>query len=231
MQDDAPVHRAATARELTTERYALIVGFVILLAALTTISVVFVLDPPIGQRLFGQAAAHLIIGRETGLPTGLALGTPPLLVAALGATQDLIVLLVGYGLIMLAARGSLRIAWLGRLANRPHDKHEAFGARTEPAGIALLSLGLWIPFFPGGALVAALLARIAGYRPHVFLPCIAVSAVLADLAYVYALDRLAQLLPRWSLPFFVLGGLVLVAAVVWIRRRVCAARTSRSSRR
>ena len=219
MPDDAPPEpRAATPRERATERQALLLGLVLAACTLAAIGLALALAPALGRGLAAQAVTQVVIGRETGLPTGLALHNPPALVAALGAAQDTIVLLVGYGLVMMAARGSLRIRWLSRLADRPHERREEFGARTEPVGIVLLALGLWIPFLPSGALVAALIARVAGYRPHLFLPALAVSAILADFAYVYALDQLARVIPRWMLPLFALGVVVLVGGTLAVRK-------------
>lgn len=202
------------------ERVALWSGLVLAAASLGILGGLALAEPSTAGALVAQWLAHTALGKETSIPTGLGLGLPPIVVALASFAQDAVVLLVGYPFVLAVSRGVLKWPWLRRRIERPHPVHDAFAVRTESWGVAALSLTLWIPFLPSGGLVAALLARTAGYRPRVFLPVMFVSALAASLAYTLAYVRLAAAFgDRGLWVFVVLGALVSVLVVLATRRR------------
>lgn len=204
------------------ERVALIVGLLIAAGAIGGIAVLGFVTDDVAPRAVLQISTHAVIGRETGIPAGLALGLPVPLVAALAAAQDLTILLIGYPVAAAIGRGALRIPFLDKLVHKPHPKRDAFARRTEVAGVSLLGLSLWIPFFPGGALLAALLSRAAGYHPRLFLPVLAASALVADLVYVVLVHRIGQVIGTGAVLLLAAGIVVAIGIGVlarrWLRR-------------
>lgn len=178
------------------ERVALAAGIILAATSLIVLALLALTEPAIARGLALQWAAHTAIGKETSVPTGLASGVPPPVVVLAVWAQDAVVLLIGYPVAAMVARGTLKWAWLEKRIHKPHPKHAEFARRTETVGIALLAASLWLPFLPSGGLVAALLGRAAGYRPLLFLPILAGSALCASIAYtalyVYAFDRIAD---------------------------------------
>ncbi|HWG90711.1 MAG TPA: hypothetical protein VNZ52_07670 [Candidatus Thermoplasmatota archaeon] len=140
-------------------------------------------DPRILLAVAAQVSAHLLLGRETGIPAGIAAGAPTWLVGFVAFTQDALVLLVGYPIACSLGRGTLRFRWLRRFAPPEAREVRARTKRSEPVGVALLAGSLWVPFLPSGALVAALAGRALGYRTGVLLPALLGSMLLATVAY------------------------------------------------
>lgn len=199
-------------------------GLIIVLGALIMGVLTFLADPDLARAAAGQVAAHALVGRETGIPVGLALGVPRVVVAGLAAMQDVAILLIGYALVVTIGQRATTIGWLDRIIHKPHPQRDAFAKRTQAGGVAALSLSLWIPFFPGGALVAALLARAAGYAPKFFLPALAASAVIADIMYVSVVGELTSRFGVWPVVIASLGIIGVVSGSAWLRRRVLSRR-------
>lgn len=204
------------------ERATLIGGALVVLAWIATLAVAGWLDPTLLRNLLAQAAAHALLGRETGIPTGLATGTPWLLVAVAVMLQDAAILLVGYTLALAALRGAERLGAVRRFVQRAEGSLAGFAHRTERVGIAVLSVSLWVPFLPSGALTAALVGRAAGYRPKLLLPALLASLVLAAFANTALYAGLGALLgpnSRWWLAGGALAVTGTVVLVAWLRAR------------
>lgn len=167
--------------QVREERVALIAGAsVALLGALAWL--LLALSRPDGARALGaQWAAQILLGKETGIPAGLAAGNPPMVIILAGFAQDAVILLLGYGLFLRAIRGAVRNPWLARRLTRLAG--EPARASRGMVGIPLLALTIWIPFLPTGALVAAILGRSAGYAGRALLPALAASILLSHVAY------------------------------------------------
>lgn len=171
------------ARADVVERASLVAGALLAAASLAILAFLAVARPPLAAGLALQWAAHLAIGKETGIPVGLAAGVPAPVSALAAFAQDGVTLLVGYPLAMALGRGTLRIPWLERRIHAPHPLRDRFAGRTEPVGLAILAASLWLPFVPAGALTAALVGRAAGYRMRVLVPLLAASALLSSVVY------------------------------------------------
>ncbi len=206
-------------RATRAERFALVGG--ILLAAIS-LTVVALLPTAIQQGLGIQWVAHTALGKETGIPAGLAAGVPAPMAMLAAFAQDVVVLLIGYPLVASVGRGTLRWKWIRRFVlERPHPRHHAFASRTETAGVTLLALTLWLPFLPSGALVASIAARALGYRAGLFLPILTLSALLSSLAYTLVFALAFQHIPDTRIVWGLAIGVALVSAVTgfFVHRR------------
>lgn len=213
---------AEDAAHRRAELWALVGGGAVVLAWLGFLAAAYARDPILARNLLAQALAHALLGRETGIPAGLATGTPWPLVALAVALQDAAILLVGYGLIAAALRGAERAGWVRRVVTRLETRVAPFAKRTQRVGVAILALSLWIPFLPSGALTAALVGRAAGYKPRILLPALLASLVLAALLTTGLYAGLGALLgpsARWILVGAALLVTATVALVSWIRSR------------
>ena len=170
------------------ERFTLWALALLVLLLAVLLFVLYAWHPAWLRGVLLQWTAQLALGKETGLPVGLAAGVPLPLVVLASFAQDALLLLAGYFLALLAWRGVLKWAWLQQRLPRAG----AGARRSEPWGVAVLALTVWIPFLPTGALVAALVGRAAGYRTVLLLPALGVSILLSTLAfaaaYAFALD-------------------------------------------
>lgn len=202
------------------ERASLVAGVALAVASLAVLAALWRADPVVGRGLALQWTAHLAIGKETGIPVGLAAGVPPALAALAAFAQDGVTLLLGYPLAMAAGRGTLRIAWLERLVHRPHPARDRFAARTEIAGVAILAASLWVPFLPSGALVASLAGRAAGYRMRLLLPVLAASALASSVVYAWLFSSAIAAAGDARTPLALAAAAAVAAlAVGWIARR------------
>lgn len=213
------------AGEAATERVALVLGGLMLVSAVASVAVATIVAPGLAQALLLQWGAQVFLGKETGIPAGLAAGSPPAIVVLAGFAQDAVILLLGYGLVLRAGRGVLRSAWLAR--RLPQPRQERPPSRSEVAGVPLLALTLWIPFLPSGALVAAIIGRAAGYRARLLLPALLVSILLSHAAYTAIL--VAALPGATAQRVLVLAALAAGAAslviTLWTRRHWRSARS------
>lgn len=177
------------------------------------IGIAWFLAPSLAAASMLQVAAHLALGKETGIPVGLAAGLSPVASASLGFAQDATVLLLGYRLASALGRGLLKARWLQRFVPIA-EGHVRFTRRTEAAGIAFLAGSLWIPFLPSGALVAALIGKGLGYRPGRLIPALLVSVLLATLTYTTLIAYMFTSVddPRilWT---FIVGAALITALV------------------
>lgn len=214
---DAGLARMNVDREQRAETTTLIAALVLALVALVAIAALSVSDPRLPRSILLQWSAQLLLGKETGIPTALALGLPIPLVVLAGSAQDAFLLLAGYALALRAARGALKLRWLQR--RLPAAVPVPGTRRSEPLGVTLLALTIWIPFLPTGALVAALAGRAIGYRTRILLPALLVSIVMSHMAYtlLYA-HAFAAIDPRVVL---VLAALI-AAAIAFIYSRKAA---------
>lgn len=179
--EDAPSEGTATQGEILAERACLFAGVSIALLATIALVATWALEPSSARAILAQWGAQAILGKETGIPAGLAAGSAPFVVALAGIAEDAVVLLVGYALALMLARGATRSTWIAR--RMPHSRTQPRRARSEIVGVPLLAMSLWIPFLPTGALVAALAGRAAGYRTRVLLPALFASIALSHAAY------------------------------------------------
>lgn len=199
---------------------ALVGGLALVLGALAAAGVVYARHPAGAAALAAQTAAHLLVGRETGIPVGLALGTRGPVVALVAFVQDAVVLLVGYGLAIHAAHGMTRFRFARRLAERFPRPEET--KRSEPVGVAVLAASIWIPFLPTGALVAALAGRAFGYRAVALIPSLLVSIALASAAYTWTFATTLAALTLVDRLVLVAFMAAVAAAVAWITRERAA---------
>lgn len=204
----------------TEERVAFAVGLVIVATALVLGVLTFIANPDLAKAGAAQVAAHAFLGRETGVPMGIALGVPRLVVGLLAAMQDVTILLIGYTLVITLGRRVSMLGFLDQAVHKPHPLRDAFAKKTKAGGIATLAVSLWIPFFPGGALLAALLARAAGYPPRLFLPILAASAVIADVMYVTLVGELAARFGVWPVVAVSFGIVATVSLLAFVRGRL-----------
>lgn len=199
------------------ERIVLAAGSAI--AALSALGwlVLSVADPRNGQALLAQWTAQVVLGKETGIPAGLAAGNPPAVVAVAGFAQDAVILLLGYGLFLRAIRGAVRVPWLARRLARL----VAAPARADRGtiGVPLLALTIWIPFLPTGALVAAVVGRAAGYSARALLPALSVSILLSHVAYTTLYAAALQVTDARTLLVIAAAIAVLVSGVLAWRAR------------
>lgn len=204
------------------EAWALAGGGLVVLAWIGLLALAFARAPLLARNLLAQALAHAVLGRETGIPAGLATGTPWPLVALAVALQDAAILLVGYGVLAAALRGAEHARWVRRLVEAAEARVAPFARRTRRVGVALLALSLWIPFLPSGALTAALVGRAAGYPPRVLLPALLASLTCAAILTTALYAGLGALLgpsARWILVAAAFAVTILVALIGWLRAR------------
>ena len=113
------------------ERVAFVAGLTIL-GALAAALIMFALTDAAAVRgVLAQMAAHGALGKETGIPTGLAAGLAPPIVVGTAFAQDALVLLIGYPLVVWAGRGLIRWTPLQRRLSRASEARRTFGERTE----------------------------------------------------------------------------------------------------
>lgn len=187
------------------ERATGVAALVVLAASLLLLALLAGAEPARARGVVLQWSAQVLLGKETGIPAGIAAGNPPALIVLAGFAQDAFILLAGYALALRAARGALRLRWVQR--RLPEPKPRASPRRAEPLGVALLALTLWIPFLPTGALVAALGGRALGYRTRVLIPALATSILLSHVAYAILFTRaLGGVDPRVLLVAAALGS-------------------------
>lgn len=202
------------------ERVAFAAGLTILSALAAALILFAFTDPAALRSVIAQMAAHAALGKETGIPTGLAAGLAPPFVVGTAFAQDSLVLLIGYPLVVWAGRGLIRWTPLQRRLSGAGEARRTFGERTEPAGVALLALSIWIPFLPSGALAAALVGHAAGYRERFLLPALTLSILLSNLAYGILFMAAVAYLPDQAF----LWGVAAVVAVLtlllgWLSKR------------
>ena len=169
------------------ERAVAMAALLVLAASLLLLALLALADPSRARGVLLQWSAQILLGKETGIPAGMAAGAPPWLIVLAGFAQDVLILLAGYALALRAARGALRMRWLQRRLPQPRPRGAS--RRGEPLGVALLALTLGIPFLPTGALVAAIGGRALGYRTRVLLPALAASVLLSHVAYTMIFTR------------------------------------------
>lgn len=162
-------------------------ALLVLAASLLLLAALAIADPSRARGILLQWSAQILLGKETGIPAGIAAGVAPWLIILAGFAQDLFILLAGYALALRAGRGALRLRWLQRRLPKPRPHSSP--RRGGPAGVALLALTLWIPFLPTGGLVAAVGGRALGYRTRVLLPALAASMILSHVAYTLIFTR------------------------------------------
>ncbi|HVL49306.1 MAG TPA: hypothetical protein VM889_12165 [Candidatus Thermoplasmatota archaeon] len=208
------------------ERYALLAGLALSLAFFVVLAIVWAADEAAGRAMLVQAVSHFFIGRETSVSVGLAGGLSPLLTAFGAVAHDAAVLLIGYPMACALGRGALKIPFIHRFIEKPGDKLDAFAQRTEAAGITILALSLWIPFFPGGALIASLIGRAAGYRPAILVPVLAASAIISVAAWTlfaaYVFESVESPTLKWGLVGVAAAIGAIVAVAIAIRKRRAA---------
>ncbi len=214
--------RFTHADDPVTERHALYAGIFIALVSLGTIAAFLKSDPETARNIGVQWLAHTAFGKETSVPTGLVLALSPTIVALAAFAQDAVVLLVGYPLVLMLTRGTLRWPRLRAYVHRPHPRRTKIASRTETAGITLLALAIWIPFLPSAGLVTALIGRAAGYRPRIMLPVFTASALISAIAYTIVYVQLETLFStRAILILAVLGAIASLAVggvAAWRKR-------------
>ena len=174
-------------------------------------------SPSSAAAVLAQWGAHLALGKETGIPVGLAAGNAGPVVFLASAALDALILLAGYPLAMALARGALRVRWLAKL--KPKPSPNGAPPRHALVGMPLLAASLWIPFLPTGALAAMLVARAARYPPHAMLALLLLSIALANAAYLaifqFALSTGAGRALLWTLAAFI----ALASLAIAYRRR------------
>ena len=194
-------------------RLVLTAAAVVAAAAALLAVVLVVADAARAAAVVAQVGAHFLVGRETGIPVGLALATPRPLVALVAFLQDTLVLLVGYAVVLLAAERARSLPLVERLANRLQKRDPRRVARSEPVAVALLAGSIWIPFLPTGALAAAVAGRALGYRTVALLPSLVLSIALASAFYTWLFA--AALEGATTMQRILLAvGVALVAAVI-----------------
>lgn len=206
------------------ERTSLAAAIALSIATLIGLAILALREPDRAAAVLAQWAAHAVLGKETGIPVGLAAGNPPPIVFFAGAALDALILLGGYPLVMALARGALRVPRLRRFASRLD--RPASPPRHALVGMPLLAGSLWIPFLPSGALAAMIIGRAARYPAHALLGLLVLSIVLAHLAYVMlaasAFDHARSSALLWASA--VLMALMSLAVAFWARRKAASER-------
>lgn len=158
------------------------------LALVVELLVFFITDPELGRALLAATVAGLFLGREAGIPTGLALGVHPGLMWQMSSTLDLATGATGYGLVMLwVHRSDRRGAWIRRLMHereREAAQQKGFLARWGRLGVFFFML---VPFMVNGVLVVGLASRLAGLHTRgLILPVLSATVAAAGLWVAFA---------------------------------------------
>ena len=194
--------------ERRAETTTLLAAIGLAIIALGALAVLHAYDARLPRAIVLQWSAQLLLGKETGIPTALALDFPTALIILAGFAQDAFILLAGYALALRAARGALKLSWLQRrLPARPTAPTTR---RSEPFGVGLLAFTIWIPFLPTGALVAALAGRAFGYRTRILIPALLTSILVSHIAYTLLYARAIALVD----PRVLIAVAALIAATI-----------------
>jgi uncharacterized membrane protein len=161
-------------------------------------------------------AAEIVGGREPAIPAGIARGLSWQEAATATTLIELTSLFLLFPVLVGLASGLHRWPWLEstlRVAQRYAQR------RPDVDVLALCGLTL-APFLPIGALSSVLVGEMLRLPSRWLLPGLAVTLVIANVSFAFAVGALLRSVPHPALVAGILSGaLLLGAGVAWLAHR------------
>lgn len=139
-----------------------------------------------GSAVLVQVLAHLAMGKETGISAGVAAGLPPYVSGLIAFAQDLAVFALGFPLVVLFEHRLEKSATFGPPLARLRAASAAKGERWRKLGLFGLTMPVWIPFVPLGALGCGIAGLAFGYSPKQLAVVLIAAIGLSCLAWASA---------------------------------------------
>ncbi len=172
-----------------------------------------------GWRLVLELA---FLGRLVNVADGIASGFSQTYLLVQSGTQDVILLLIVYPLVVATYQGSSKTGWLSGAINRVRRSAENHRRIVEPLGV----IGLWgfvfFPFWSTGALVGGVVGYLIGLRTTIVFASVFSGHVISVVSLIWFFDSMRSIMESVDqglvrfLPWLVLGGL----ALVWFGTRL-----------
>ena len=176
-----------------------------------------------GWRLVLELA---FLGRLVIVADGIASGFSQIYLLVQSGTQDIILLLIVYPMVVAAYQGSSKTGWFTGPIDRVRRSAEGHRRLVEPLGV----LGLWgfvfFPFWSTGALVGGVVGYLIGLRTTIVFASVFTGHVISVVSLIWFFDSMRGLMESFDeglvrfMPWLVLGGLLLIAAGMRLVRRL-----------
>lgn len=204
----------------STDHKVLQVGWGLLLGLFLELLLLWFWQPDMARALTGGVLAGALLGREAGIPAGLTLGAPPLVMWQVSATRDLATGAIAYGLLMTSMDRAGRLGeWMRRILQERTEEaagRQGFIRRWGRPGLFVFML---VPFMVNGPLVVGLGGRLCGMKTRDMLLPAAGATFVAAAIWVLFTGAMLRLLAQVETGLEVaitgifLGGML--AAVGW----------------
>jgi len=227
-QDDPPVswrsfYRkiALRASERSPEGRILLIGIVLLLLYMASLSVCMLFSPGLAQILIGITASNLLFGRAAGMSLGYAFGFGHAVVIPLNMLIETILVLLFYPLFVLSIKQLLVTAWLRKLVSQAMATAEKHQQRVKRYGIPGLILFVWFPFTMTGPLVGSVIGYMLGLNPWVNIAVVLAGTYLAVVSWAMLLRDMLGKLAAYGMygPLIVMAVFVAIFAFSYVMKR------------
>lgn len=181
---------------------------------------IWLVDKAAAEKCVAVVIAELTGGREAAIPLGIiTFGLPPLLVAGISFTQDLISTAWIYpAFYLFRERNVGRDNFAGYFFAKMEHKAEEHKEFIERYGAVGLFLFMLIPFAINGPLIGAIIGKLAGIRTRYILPTVILATFTATALWTglwyFASGPTQRFIDRFGAGWIALGMATIFAFVI-----------------
>jgi len=169
------------------------------------------------QLVLGQVA----VGRAWSITIGLNLGFSRWFLLFKCASQDIIILLLLYPLIVAGYRRAVEMSFIGKTIMNIRATAERHKDTVKPWGAVGLVVFVLFPFWSTGALAGGVLGYLIGMRMWVTFTSVIIGELAAVALWILFFDKMAKLSESLGrhMPMVILVAAAAIGAMAYLHRR------------